>query len=178
MSDNPFELPEEGNENEGNEVSENATIQELRKYAQRQERAVKAAEKELSDLRTFKADVIAERRDAAITSAFTEVGLSPAHAKLYKATNPEVEIEAVTAEAVAGLANEYGLAVQATGQVPAAPEPAPTGYHPVTTGSAAPLAMLSQDEVDQLMRDGDFATVNKAYAEGRVKKEEVPWRRV
>jgi len=178
MSDNPYDLSDQDNEDEGNEVNDNATIQELRKYAQRQERAVKAAEKELSDLRTFKADVISERRDSAINSAFTEVGLSPAHAKLYKAMNPEVEIEAITVDSITAFAAEYSLPTQATGEVPAAPEPAPTGYHPVTTGSAAPLAMLSQDEVDQLMRDGDFAAVNKAYAEGRVKKEEVPWRRV
>jgi len=177
MSDNPFDLSNDGDD-EGSGVGDNVTIQELRKAYQRQEKAVKAADKELSELREFKAKVVAEQRETAITAAFTEVGLNPAHAKLYRAMNPDLEVESITAESVAGFAAEYSLPTETTGTVPDAPEPAKSGYRPVTTGSAAPLARLTQEDIDRLMREGDFETVNKAYAEGRVEKESVPWRQV
>ena len=177
MSDNPFELPAEGEQNEDSGSSETASIKEIRAYAQRQEKAAKAAEKELNELREFRAQVTAEKREAAITTAFAEVGLSPAHAKLFKAMNPELDPEAVTAEAVAGFATEYQLPVQATGEVPPAQEPRPTGYNPVVSQSAAPLGTLTEDDVQRLMKEGRFAEVNKAYADGRVIKEDAPWRR-
>lgn len=174
MSDNPFEL--EG-EDEGSGAVGNSTIQEMRKALERKEKAEKAAQKRIEELEAFQNEVLAERRGKAVTSAFEAVGLAPEHAELFRAVNPSIDVEAITAEAAAQFAAQYKLPTQVTGEPPAAPEPAPVGYNPVTTGSAAPLAMLSSDDVEKLMKAGDFATVNKAYAEGRVEKEDVPWRR-
>jgi len=179
MSDsNPFDYPDEsGTENEGDGTpSETSSMAELRKFAKRMEREAKHNMKELEELRQFQQSVMSEKREAAITKAFTEVGLADAHAKLFKALNPEIEVETISVDTVSKFADEYQLPLAGSNEVPEAPEVKPEGYRPVTVGSAAPLAMLTSDDVEKLMKAGDFASVNKAYAEGRVEKETVPWR--
>lgn len=173
MSDNPFEL--EG-EDEGSGAVGNSTIQEMRKALERKEKAEKAAQKRIEELEAFQNEVLAERRGKAVTSAFEAVGLAPEHAELFRAVNPSLDAEAITAEAAAQFAAQYKLPTQTTGEPPASPEPAPVGYNPVTTGSAAPLAMLTEDDVEELIKRGEYETVSRARKEGRIVRESVPWR--
>lgn len=169
--ESPFDLPDAG-ENEGDGAPvETSTMQDLRKYAKRLEKESKALQDELAELREFRGTVTKERRDNALTAAFTEVGLNPAHAKLFTALNPEVGIEEINADSVAKFAAEFGLPAQSTGEVPAAPEPRQEGYVPVTTGQAPPLAKYSQDDIDQMFREGRHDEVMEAYRTGRVQRE-------
>lgn len=175
MAENPFDLieddEEETNENEVEAGESNKSFADLRKAYKARDRQVKALEKELEPLREFKTQVEAERRNVALETVFKEVGLSPKHAVLFSKVNPEAEI---TPEVVQSFAAEYDLITQ-TGEGVQAPEQQPVGFNPVTTGSPAPVGMLSHEDVKQLLAQGRQAEVEKAYEQGRIEKTPVPW---
>ena len=154
---------------------DNKTIKQMREAVERAERRAKNAEKQLEKLTEFQNTVLAERREQAVSSVFTEAGLNPKHAELYKRINPDIEVDAITADAVTAFAAEYGLATS-SGDVPEAPEVKPEGFTPVTTGNAAPSASISDEQISQWLNEGNLEAVNKAFKDGRVQKESVPWR--
>ena len=155
---------------------ENKSFKDLRNYSRKLEREAKAAATELEELRAFRAQVVEEKRESALGSAFKEVGLSPTHAKLFKALNPEIEVESITPETVFNFAKEYELV--------AAEQPAPDtstttesneGFTPVSFGAPAPLKTYTIEEIRDLRKQGNLEEVNRAVKEGRVEKESVPW---
>jgi hypothetical protein len=99
------------------------------------QRKLAKAEKELEELRAYKTERVQQERNHQIEGVFTELGLSPKHAKLYAALNPEGD---ATTELVAGFATEYGLGVVGEGAAEAA-APVERGYTPTVIGEAAPL---------------------------------------
>jgi len=173
MSDeDPFALDDDVEEADENQVDDgNKSFADLRKAYKRSERQIKANEKELEDLRVFKQTVVTEQRKGAIETTFKEVGLSPKHALLFEKVSPDVE---VTPEVVQAFAAEYDLPTQA-GEAVQAPEAQPQGFNPVTTGTTPAAGMLTHDDVKGLIRRGDMQAVEKAYAQGRVIKEQPPW---
>ena len=129
------------------------------------QRKLAKAEKELEELRAFRAERVKSDRENSITKVFSEVGLDPRHARLFAALNPEGE---ATAELVATFANEYGL-VATTGEeveAPAAPE---RGFTPtvIAEGQALGAKVYSVAEWRQLARD-DPAQAEKVFDAKRV----------
>lgn len=172
----PFSVDDD-TEDEGDAApaGDNKTIKAMREALERAERRAKNAEKQVEKLSEFQTSVLAERREQAVSSIFTEVGLNPKHAELYKRLNPDIEVDAINADAVNAFAAEYGLATS-SGDVPEAPEVKPEGFTPVTTGNAAPSATISDEQISQWLSEGNLEAVNKAFQDGRVQKESVPWR--
>jgi len=165
---------DEGDGQDGEE--KNKSFKDLRNYSKKLERESKAMASELEELKAFRTQITEERRDAALGATFKEVGLSESHAKLFKALNPEIEAEAITPESVFNFAKEYELVSADT----AAPEAAPEkkeGFTPVVVGQPAPLTQYTTEEVQKLLREGKTDEVTRAYKEGRVVKESVPWTR-
>ena len=177
MSDevDPFSVDDDENEGDAAPQADNSTIKQMREALERAEKRNKTYEKQLEKLTEFQNTVLGERREQAVTSVFTEAGLNPKHAELYKRLNPDIEVESITADAVNAFASEYGLAAS-SGEVPEAPEVQPEGFTPVTTGSAAPAQYISEEQIKEWLNRGDVEAVNAAYASGRVQKESVPWR--
>lgn len=171
---NPFEF-EDGDENEERETpagDSNQNFADLRKFAKARDKAAKEAEKELERLRAFEAEVVSERKEKAIASAFEEAGLNPQHTKLYKALNPDITPDAVSPEAVASFAAEYGL-VTAAGVPAEVPEEKPAGFTPFTSGQGSPAAELGKltiEDAQKLIREGKYDEAQKLYKEGRVEK--------
>jgi len=161
---NPFE-DDTDDEDLGNEGQASSTIQDLRKAFNRVKQEKKDLEARVEELSAFQATVVKEKRQAAVTSSFEEVSLDPRHVKLYEALNPDVALEAITAESVAAFAAEYGLVTTSGETVEAAA--APSGYTPVTTGQASKPSMLDRSEWLKLVNT-DPAAAYKAHQEGRV----------
>ena len=169
---NPFSFDDEDDEEPG---QKSKPFTDLRKHARGLERQLKEVTPELEELRQFRMSVMEERKEQAISKAFEEVNLNPAHAKLFKALNPEVEVESITPEAVASFASEYAL-IAVSGEEVEAPEEKPAGFKPVVTGSGAPLKEYTSEDVMTLLRQGKVEEANAAVSSGRVAKESVPWR--
>lgn len=165
-------LDEDVDETEG-EKSPNKNFADLRKAYNRAERERKALATEIEELRTFRTEVTEKETQAKVQHVFEEVGLNPAHAKLFKALNPEVGSDGVTVETVAAFAKEYAL-VTTTGEALPEPEQKPEGFKPVatTSGSSSGPAAMSLDEAKVLIHQGRYDEVNKLYQEGRVEKLE------
>lgn len=155
-------------------ADDNKSFRQLRATANRFEKDLKAANKELERLQAFEAEVLGERKEKAISSVFTEVGLNPKHAELYKRVNTDLSAEAITADAVRAFAAEFDLATT-TGEVPEAPVAEPVGFEPVTTGTGSPGGMLTADDIAEKLRNGDLDGVARAIQNGRVNKE-APWK--
>jgi uncharacterized protein YdaU (DUF1376 family) len=112
MADETLPYDDDDAVDEGNaapQADTNKSFAELRKAYNREEKARKALEKEVEDLRTFKSGIVEVQTQQAINSVFTEVGLNPKHADLFKAVNKELSPETVTKDAVAAFAAEYEL---------------------------------------------------------------------
>lgn len=175
MSNNPFDTSDD-DENEtgadGGTGAESQNMADLRKYAKSLEKKYGQAEKEVARLSEFESTVLGERREQAVQGAFTEVGLNPKHAELFKRLNTEGE---VTVDAVKAFAAQYELATVQGEQVENPPAAPPAGFTPVTAGSPAPLAKMSMDDVNKLLSDGQLAAVQEAFTKGLVEKESAPW---
>lgn len=155
---------------------ESKSFKDLRNHAKKLEREQKAAMQELEELRAFRTQVIEEKREAALSTTFKEVGLPETHAKLFKALNPELEVEKITPESVFEFAKEYGL-VAAETPAPEKQEAKPTGFTPVAIGQPPSLKTYTTEEINALLRAGSYDEVNRAVKEGRVEKEATPWSR-
>lgn len=153
---------------------DNKSFAALRKAHNREEKARKALEKEVEELRTFKTGIVEVQREAAINSVFTEVGLNPKHAELFKAVNKDLEVDSISRDAVAAFAAEYQL-VTNSGEAVEAPESAPSGFTPVTTGTAAPSQKHDAEWIRDQLRAGNLDEVAAAVKAGRVQRESVPW---
>lgn len=170
-----FDLEDEDDSNEDQSGSpkagESKNFADLRKYARKMERERNAFEKELTELRDFKSSIEGERKEATIKSAFEEVGLNPKHAALFS----RVHEGEVTVDAVKAFASEYELPTTegAAVEPPVKEEP---GFRPVVTGTPTGAAKLSAEDIKKMLSSGEIEAVNKAYAEGRVEREETPWR--
>ena len=168
----PFSLGETDEEREAREAKEqaaagdNKSFTDLRAAYNRLEKDKTAALKKVEELEAFRVEVVAERKVRATETAFKEVNLNPKHAELFSALNPELAPEAITKEAVAAFAAEYGLA-NAEGEVAEAP-PAPAGFTPVPTSAAqAPKGVLSREDWVKLA-DTDPTQAEAAFKAGRV----------
>ena len=155
----------------GGDASKN--FKDLRKFAREADKERKALAAEVESLREFQAQVVSERKEQALTTTFKEVGLNPAHAKLFQALQPDLAPEDITPEAVAKFASEYSL-VTTTGETVEAPEET-VGFKPVTTGNGPPLKEYTSEEINKLLREGKFGEVESAVKSGKVVKEPVPW---
>lgn len=172
---NPWDVDDDdAHEDDRTPAPESKNFAELRKAYNRRDKEAKQYEAELEELRAFREQVVTERKTAAITSAFTEAEVDPKFAKFFQTDNPEVEVESLSPDKVREWAAGYGLASVETGEAVSAP-PKDEGYKPVVTGTQAPLATLTMEDVDQLLRQGDTAAVEKAFREGRVQKEQPSW---
>jgi hypothetical protein len=162
---------------EGNaapQADTNKSFADLRKYANRIERDLKKATAEVEELRTFKDGIVEVQTQTAINSVFTEVGLNPKHADLFKAVNKELSPETVTKDAVAAFAAEYEL-VTNSGEAVEAPEEKPAGFTPVTTGTGPGSQKLDAEGILEKLRKGDLEGLNADFKAGRVQRESVPW---
>lgn len=172
----PFSSEDEPDEGDtATQGGDNKTIKQLREAIERAEKRNRALEKDNEKLIAFQSTVLAERKNETVSKVFTEAGLSPKHAELYKRVNPDVEADAITAEAVKTFAEEYGLAAGAVASTPDVEESKPQGFTPVTTGISPSASEFSMDDVDTLMKQGDFDTVNRIFKEKRVQEDDVPW---
>lgn len=151
----------------------NKSFADLRKYANRLERDLKKTTAEVEELRTFKSGIVEVQTQQAINSIFTEVGLNPKHADLFKAVNKELSPETVSKEAVAKFAAEYEL-VTNSGETVEAPEEKPAGFTPVTTGTGPGTQKLDAEAVLEKLREGKLDELGADFAAGRV-HEPVPW---
>lgn len=170
----PFDDDEVSDEGDKAPEKENQSFAALRKAHNREEKARKALEKEVEELRTFKTGIVEVQREAAINSVFTEVGLNPKHAELFKAVNKDLEVDSISRDAVAAFAAEYQL-VTNSGEAVEAPESAPSGFTPVTTGTAAPSQKHDAEWIRDQLRAGNLDEVAAAMKAGRVQRESVPW---
>ena len=129
----------------------------------KQRKQIDRLEKELAELRAFKAERDKTDRETSIGGMFTQVGLNPKHARLYAALNPEGD---ATPEQVAAFAAEFGL-VTAEGEQPATPTPEP-GFTPAVIGGQ-PLSagVLSAADWRQVALT-DPTRAQRLLAEGRV----------
>jgi hypothetical protein len=172
-------LPFEDDSDEGDtapQADTNKSFTDLRKAYIRKEKDLKALEKEVEDLRTFKSGIVEVQTQQAINSVFTEVGLNPKHADLFKAVNKELSPETVTKDAVAAFAAEYEL-VTNSGEAVEAPETKPAGFTPVTTGTGPGTQKLGPDDILEKLKAGKLDELNADFQAGRVQRESVPWAR-
>jgi len=176
--DFPFDDADSDETNEGDTATQaaedNKSIKQIRDALKREERARKTFEKEVVELREFRDGVLGERKEQAINQVFTEVGLNPKHAELFKRVNPDLAVDAVTADAIKAFASEYEL-VTSSGEVPEAPVSEPAGFTPVVTGTGSPNATQNADDIEEMLRKGDLDGVRKAFESGRVNKQ-APWK--
>ncbi len=155
-------------------TEDNKTIKQMRDALDRAEKRVKSYERQVEKLSEFQTSVLTERKNQAVTQVFTEVGLSPKHAELFKKVNPDLEVDAVTADAVKAFASEYELAASG-GEVPDAPEVKPEGFTPVTTGTGPGTLTQDADGIEELLKSGDLEGIRRAFESGRVNKQ-APWK--
>lgn len=158
----------------GQQGSENSTVRELRAAIERAEKREKALVRENQTLTEFKDTVVGQQRDAAIAKVFTDAGLNPKHATLFKTLNPDLTPDGVTPDVVSKFASDYELPTS-EGKVPDAPAPEEPGFTPPPTVPRTPSTRLTNEDVSELLAKGEIEAVTAAYREGRVEKEEVPW---
>lgn len=115
--------------------SKNSSFKDLRDHARKLERSNKQFEKELEELRAFRAEVETERRYGALTEAGLNKRQGEAFLKLYDEVTPE-NISAFRAEVL-------GAEVDDT--------PAVT-FVPSAVGGEAPRKTYSRQEFEAIMR--------------------------
>lgn len=147
---------------EDSDPQKSSPFRQLRDYAKKLEKELKAAQKEAEELRQFKAQREAEERKTAIIGALREIGLPEKHVELFQAVRPDVE---PTVDAVRSFAEEYGLVR------PSATTESGSGFSPAPpSGVPAGSKRYSSDEWWELYRSNP-AEAMKAAAEGRVEFE-------
>ena len=171
----PFAAPDQDDDDEtgtdGAPGADSKNFADLRRFANKRDREAKQYETELSSLREFKEGVEKEKRASVIEATFKEVGLNPKHADLFSKLNADAE---VTVDIVKNFASEYELPTIAGQSVPPVDAP-PAGFNPVTSGSPAPLAKLTMEDINKMLASGDTAAVQDAFKKGLVEKEVAPW---
>lgn len=170
MTGTPFDdLDDEDESSEKEPEQANTSFEELRKAYKRAERERKALAVEAEELRTFKSTIVEKERSTLLETILKENGLSPKHATLFAKINPEAEI---TAETVLGFAKEYDL-VTTDGERVEAPEGAPAGFNPISTGVGGDLKQYTREELDVLIYTNP-ELANKLVETGRVSLTRTP----
>lgn len=163
-----------GAEDEGSEPTQ-TPFQQLRSAKESADKQLKAANKELAELRKFRDETTAKGRQAEAVETFKQVGLNPAHAGLFLALNKDGDI---TAESVAQFALDNALGTPANTPEPAQAEAAPAaqervaptpGFVPVQTDGAdnPNTAPLDYKQYRELLNTDPQAAI-RAVAAGRV----------
>ncbi len=140
---------------EGTVTPENDKFKQLRNHARDLEKARKASEKELEELRAFKADAEAKTRTAQVREIVASLGLPPKVGNLYSGEP--------TPEGVADWVKEYGdvFGVVATSEVEE------TGsFTPTATGAPPSLRYTYKQYRELLNSDPEKAIA--AVQDGRV----------
>ncbi len=122
QDEDPFDF---GVEEEPAQEQDSNPVKQLRTHADKLEKQLKARDKELEELRTFRDEFNNKQRTEKVSSVFTELGLNPTHAKFWQLENPEAEPDATT---VGKWAVDNGFAQATEGDV----EPT-QGFTPTTT---------------------------------------------
>ena len=166
-----FDEPDDDGDKPGG-GGENKNFVEVRSAYNRSEKALKKALQQNEELVAFRDEVIVQRREQAIASAFAEAGLNPAQAKLYASLNPDATPETATKEAVSAFAAEYGLAAggtetDATPAAPAAPTVRTTVVSVPASAGIPSTGILTQADWVKLS-SVDSAAAQRAWQEGRV----------
>ncbi len=89
-------LSEFSEEEEAPQEQDSNPVKQLRTHADKLEKQLKARDKELEELRTFRDEFNNKQRTEKVSSVFTELGLNPTHAKFWQLENPEAEPDATT----------------------------------------------------------------------------------
>jgi hypothetical protein len=144
---------------------ENSTIRQIREHARKLEKELKAARKELEDLRAYREQTERERTVASARTIFEQVGLNPKWAELYLKAQDGAE---PTPESVRTWAQEYGLAVpepeRETAEQPAS-EPAFVPTQPAAA-AASTQAPMTWKEFAELHRQDPGRAVREAQQRG------------
>lgn len=98
--------PFEDNEGEATPRNDSGPMKQLRDHAKSLEKNLRTQEKELEELRSFKAEAERRAKQELLRQAVSAVGLNEKHAELFSAARPDVE---PTPEAVKAFAVEYGF---------------------------------------------------------------------
>jgi len=158
MPDDPFDLSDDDEEETPERAQESSVIQQFRKREKDLKKALKDAKAEAEALRPFKE----EAQTSKLREAFTQAGLAPRHADLFRKVNPDTE---PTAEAIKSFAEEYSLAPPAP--VEEETQPKVPSFEPPPSGQA-PTGTYTQKEFEEVMRV-DPAKGRALAAAGRVR---------
>lgn len=157
-----YELdPYEDNEGEGTRSKDSAPFKQLRDHAKKLEREIKDRDKELEELRSFRAEAERRAKQELLRQAIAAVGLNEKHAELFTAARPDQE---PTPDAVKAFAVEYGfIAGEDTDEDEESGSFGPTP----PSGVPAHKKRYSSEEFDELYRSNPVEAI-KAAEEGRV----------
>lgn len=170
---NPFDDIEDDDLGTEEEVvsqagGDNANFQKLRAAYKQSEKERKAFEKELAELRDFRASVENEKRTSMVKEAFEAAGLPETAIDIFLKVNGDAEI---TAEAVQSFAAALGHRDPVTDEPVAAPEPKPQGFNPqVHTGGATPDAGRTYTPQEVLALGLPEAEIVKLEKAGRIER--------
>jgi peptidoglycan hydrolase-like protein with peptidoglycan-binding domain len=150
-------------------VPENTTIAKIREAQKAAATAAKAEKKRADEAEAKLAVYLQKERDQAVASVFTEVGLDEKKQALFLRVNPDLDTEAITADAVKAFANEYGLTTS-SGETVEEPVATPEGFAPAATPVAGDPTVISIDDAAKLIREGKYDEAQKLYEQGKVEK--------
>ena len=148
-------------DDEGSLVGGNDNFVQLRNYAKKLEKEVKAKDKMLSEMESKIGDFERIARESSAKEAAREKGLSQEQIDMLFKLQPGAD-----AEAVATFAEALGVQPKANEDEEAeetAP-PAPSNFQPVTGGNA-PAKPYSSEDVRAAVQRGDYAFLEKVAAE-------------
>lgn len=147
-------------DDEQDPTDQSSPFRQLRDHSKKLEKELRQRDKELEELRTFKADFEASQKKQSVSKTFGELGLTEKHAELFLKANPEAE---VTAEVVQKFAEEYGL-------VEAKEQEEDSGFSPLaaTDGVPASKEPMKASEFWALYSENPHAALEQAK-KGRVK---------
>lgn len=158
-----YELdPLEDNEGEESRSRDSAPIKQLRDHAKKLERELKTRDKEVEELRAFKADAERRAKQELLRQAISAVGLNEKHAELFTAARPDQE---PTPEAVKAFAVEYGF-IANPGSDDEGEESGSFGPTP-PSGVPAHKKRYTSEEFDELYKSNPVEAI-QAAEEGRV----------
>lgn len=150
---------------ETEEAAGSNPMKSLRDHAKSLERKIKAYEKELEDLRTFKGTYEAEAKAGTAGKIFSQLGLSEKQAKLFLKVNPDAD---VTEQAARDFAEEYGFEVNEEGSEEEIEQEGPFSPSPSSGGKPAPGKIFTSEEWYDLYKENP-AEAMKIASQGRVK---------
>lgn len=115
----------------------------------RQRKELKAAQKELEELRAFKAQAEQDRRKDAVAEVFRSIGLKPKHAKFYPTEGDTTE------EAIRIWAISEELLEDTGDEMPTPASGSPSGFTPtvLSEGTTPGVKRYTREEFEQIFRE-------------------------